>query len=146
MSAFPFAGLVEGLVAGLLAVPVEGLVDVPVEGLVVGLAADAGLSTVVLGLTLVFTDGFSAGFLTGFEGLATVDFLLLSLDDGLVCEPDVALLDCDDCDDDLVCEDDDLVCEDCEDLLVCAPASDMNAANARTASIDAIVFLSDPMI
>lgn len=92
MSAFPVEGLVEGLVAGLLAVPVEGLVDVPVEGLVVGLAADAGLSTVVLGFTLVFIDGFSAGFLTGFEGLATVDFLLLSLDDGLVCEPEVVLL------------------------------------------------------
>lgn len=108
MSAFPVEGLVEGLVAGLPAVPVEGLVDepvdglavepveglvdVPVEGLVVGLAADAGLSTVVLGLTLVFTDGLSAGFLTGFEGLATVDFLLLSLDDGLVCEPEVVLL------------------------------------------------------
>ena len=59
--------------------------------MVVGLAADAGLSTVVLGFTPVFTDGFSAGFLTGLEGLATVD-LLLSFDDGLVCEPDAGLL------------------------------------------------------
>lgn len=109
MSAFPVEGLAEGLVAGLPALPVEGLVDglvdVPVEGLVVGLVADTDLSTVVLGLTLVFIDGLSAGFLTGFEGLATVDFLLLSLDDGLVCEPDVVLLVCEDCDEDLVCED-----------------------------------------
>ena len=105
MSALPVEGLVAGLAAGLVAVPVDGLVDVPVDGLVVGLAADAGLSTVVLGLTLVFIDGLSAGFLTGFEGLATVDFLLLSLDDGLVCEPEVVLLVCEDCDEDLVCED-----------------------------------------
>ena len=92
LSAFPVEGLVEGLVAGLPALPVEGLVDDPVDGLVVGLVADTDLSTVVLGLTLVFIDGLSAGFLTGFEGLATVDFLLLSLDDGLVCEPEVVLL------------------------------------------------------
>ncbi len=109
MSALPVEGLVAGLVAvpvdGLVDDPVDGLVDDPVEGLVVGLVADTDLSTVVLGLTLVFIDGLSAGFLTGFEGLATVDFLLLSLDDGLVCEPEVVLLVCEDCDEDLVCED-----------------------------------------
>lgn len=104
LSAFPAAGLVAGLAAGLSELPVDGLVEgfeaegletAPVDGFVEvpveGFAA-AGLSTVVLGLTLVFIDGFSADFLIGFEGLATVDFLLLSFDDGLVCEPDVVLL------------------------------------------------------
>lgn len=110
--AVPVEGLVDEPVDGLAVEPVEGLVDVPVDGLVEGFEAEgletapvdgfvevpvegfaaAGLSTVVLGLTLVFFDGFSAGFLIGFEGLATVDFLLLSFDDGLVCEPDVVLL------------------------------------------------------
>ena len=110
LSADPVEGLVAGLVAGLLALPVEGfdvptdgLSAVPVEGLVVGFAAAAGLSTVVLGFTFVFIDGFSAGFLAGVEGLATVDLLLLP-DDGLVCEPDVVLVDCVELED-LVCED-----------------------------------------
>lgn len=110
MSEFPVEGLVAGLevegletepVEGFVDVPVDGLADEPVEGLVVGLAAEAGLSTVVLGFTFVFIEGFSAGFRAGVEGLATVD--LLSFDDGLVCEPDVGLLDCEE--DDLLCDD-----------------------------------------
>ena len=103
LSELPVEGLVDEPVEGLVDVPVEGFADVPTDGFVVGEAAAAGLSTVVLGFTFVFTEGFSAGFLEGVEGLATVDLLLF--DDGLVCEPDVDLLDCDECDEDLVCED-----------------------------------------
>lgn len=87
----------------------------------------------MLGFLSAPDDGLADGCLDGVEGLAAEDFLL-SFDDCLVCDPEAALLVCEDCD------------EDCEDLLVCASASDINAANARTASIDAIVFLIDPMI
>lgn len=58
----------------------------------------------MLGFRSAPDEGLADGCLDGAEGLDAVDFLL-SFDDCLVCDPEVALLVCEDCDDDLVCDD-----------------------------------------